>query len=230
LPRDRVKLPNARYAFQFSLPAINELDLGPDNEVFDGSRDQDFPGPRKCGYPSSNVNRQSPKILSSHFALAGVEPNSQLEPIAGCGLGDRLRTSDCSSRAVERSDKAVAGRVHLPPEESTQLFPHCVIVSVKDSSPSLVSEGSGGLRGPDDVGEKDGRQDAVDLDDGAFSCDELGNFVDDRVRRRCETDVSSGQFDQARSFDLVSQEAAVLERNENVFTSVQHERRRLDQR
>ena len=53
---DREKSPNARDAFQFSLTAINELDLGTDNEIFDRSRNQDFAGSCKCGYSSSNVN------------------------------------------------------------------------------------------------------------------------------------------------------------------------------
>ena len=41
----------------FSFSAIGEIDIGTDDKVFDGSRDQDLSRPGKGAYPGGNVNR-----------------------------------------------------------------------------------------------------------------------------------------------------------------------------
>src|ERR1700721_1447646 len=159
-----------------------------------------------------------------------MQSDPQLQARYGRCFDDRLCASDCPRLAVERDNESVACRVHLAPAESTQLVAYGLIVLVQSRTPSLVPEGSGSFRGPDDVGEQDGRQNAVNLEDGTLASDELRNLVDERVHRRGEADVPTGQLDEAGAVDVVSEEAAVLDRNERVLACMEHKGGRLDER
>ena len=64
---------------------------------------------------------------------------------------------------------------------------------------------------------RDGREDAFDVDFGAFAGQELCDLIDDRVAAGDDGEVAAGKFDEGRAGDVVGEVATVFDRSDPVF-------------
>jgi hypothetical protein len=132
------------------------------------------------------------------------------------GVRDRLRASYGAGRAVERCHEAVSGGVDLSTSETPQFVAHRAVVRVEERMPPLIAQRGGTGRGCDDVGEDHGGENAIDLDDGSLTGQELGDLVCDYVQLRGCGGVPARELDEGRAFDVVSEVAPVGDRDERV--------------
>ena len=95
--------------------------------------------------------------------LPGMEAGSDLEAQGAHAVADRLGAPDRARRAVEGCEEPVAGDADLAPPVLTQSASDDVVVVREQFLPPPVAELDRALRGADDVGEEDGREDAVQL-------------------------------------------------------------------
>ena len=56
------------------------------------------------------MHRHAPDVSRKELDLAGMQAAAHLEPAPGNGRGDRSRRANAARRAVEREQRAVAGR------------------------------------------------------------------------------------------------------------------------
>jgi hypothetical protein len=74
---------------------------------------------------------------------------------------DRCRTPHGSCRSVEEGKEAVTRRVDFHATEPVQLDPHSLVVRGQQLFPGRISQPDGHLRGVDDVGDEQGRDEAL---------------------------------------------------------------------
>ena len=77
--RYREELPFPWHSLEFVLAPVCEPDVRPDDKILDRPRDQDLAGSSEAPYPSGDVDGEPCEIITSDFALAGVQPGSQFD-------------------------------------------------------------------------------------------------------------------------------------------------------
>src|SRR2546425_7154610 len=102
-----------------------------------------------------------PATLPSMLALACVQAGTHLETQLRHRLNDRAGASNPPRGTVEGGEEAVPGRVHLAAAEAYKLAAHELVVALEELAPGAVSQLGRPLARADDVGEEDGREDAV---------------------------------------------------------------------
>src|SRR5512139_3049224 len=87
-----------------------------------------------------------------------------------------------SSRPVKRCQKSVAGRLDLNASEAGQLPAEYCVVSVEKLTPAPVTHRLRTLGRIDNVGEKNGREDAVTAGRRLHACEKFGDLVGKLIR------------------------------------------------
>ena len=104
--------------------------------------------------------RSSPR--TSHSPVCRPErtsrPQSRAAPATACAH------LTAATRPVERGEEAVAGRLDLHAAVALELTSDRPIVRVEELAPTTVADLDRALGRPDDVGEQDRLEDAVELD------------------------------------------------------------------
>jgi len=117
-----------------------------------------------------------PAVAVGDLALAGVEPGPDLELEWTERVADRRRCENRPRRPVEGGEEAVAGRVELAALEAGELAADDSVMPLQQLPPLRVTESCRPLGRADDVGEEDGREDALRL--------HLARELRDELRRR----------------------------------------------
>jgi hypothetical protein len=81
--------------------------------------------------------------------------------MVGGGVDHRCRRPHRTSRTVEENEEAVPGGLHLSPAEALDLSTQRLVVLGQQQPPPGVTEPVERLRRPGQVGEDDGREDAI---------------------------------------------------------------------
>jgi hypothetical protein len=92
-------------------------------------------------------------------------------------LRERNSASDRSGGSVERCEEAVACGLDLSSSKASQFVAHGSIVGVEQGSPPLIADCNETFGRGHDVREQDRREDAVDVDHGPVSGQELRDLV-----------------------------------------------------
>jgi len=111
----------------------------------------------------ADVDRQPGDRLAFALDLAGVQPGPDLDADVAHRLPDRAGTPDGPGGPVEGGEEAVPGGVHLAAAESLQQLPSAGVMLLEQVPPTAVTELSGFVRRPDNVGEHDGSQAPVEI-------------------------------------------------------------------
>jgi hypothetical protein len=127
---------------------------------------------------------------------------------------DRPRTRHRTRGAVETAEEAVARGVDLLPAEAREVSPHILVVAGEQVSPCPVAERGCSLRGADEVGQQNRREDGVGDPIGLLTFNECPRLtgdvlerLDEGVRRQRD---GSGIEDAASDVDhLISLRRAV---------------------
>ena len=152
-------------------------------------------------------------------------------PVDGERVPDPLGCSQSRSGGRERREDAVSGglddRAAAAPDRGAQYR----IVTVEHRLPSLVAEGRGALRGGDEIGVHDGREDALRRWESSFADDEVGDLGDEGVDIAEEREVVGAvEFDDGRTADLSRRESDSLGGRVGVVPAVQDQGRSRDLR
>ena len=90
---------------------------------------------------------------------------------------------NCSSRPVKRC-KSVAGRLNLDTSEAGQLAAEYRVVSIEELTPASVTHGLRTLGQIDNVGEQNGREDALAADRRLCAREKFGDLVSKLIGSR----------------------------------------------
>jgi hypothetical protein len=138
-------------------------------------------------------------------------------------------------RAVEVGEEAVAGRVHLTATEAYELTADELVVTLEELAPGTVSQLGGVLARSDDVGEEDGREDAVSV--GFCPAAGLPDLVQKALDVLIHLDrglacgeMSRRDFDEPRPGNAIGDVPPHVDRHDRVVGSVQDECRHADRR
>ena len=142
------------------------------------------PGPGERADARADHHRQPAQTVPHPLDLARVDPDPDVETDRPDGVDDRCRAADGSRRPVEGHEEAVPRGVDLPPAEPLELAPDHGIEAREQVGPAPVAQLRRALRGPDDVDEHDGREDAVHLAAIAHPGQELLDLLDRAVVAR----------------------------------------------
>jgi hypothetical protein len=212
---DRIEPPGARDTLERPLAAVVEVEPGADDEVDDGLGDQHLAGLGQRGDARDDVHRQAAEILASHLALAGVHPGAHPQPQLGGLVHDGSRGANRPCRPGEDREGAVAERLDHAPVGGGDSGLDELVMPFEQFAPRGVAElrrAAGGIR---DVGEHDGREDALGIGRPAAAGQELLDLPDDRVGvLRPHRVVCARELHQARALDPVRDEAAVRHRDD----------------
>src|SRR5919197_291292 len=206
----RIEPPCARDALQLVLAALLEGDPGAGDEVAHRARDEHLARPGEGRDARAGVNRDAAHLPVRELALAGVEPGSELEPEPPDRLLDRVGGPDCPRRSVECCEEAVPRGVDLLPPETVELDTNGLVVRLEQLAPAPVAELHRALRRADDVGEEDGREDAVGLGRRPRPGQELLDLVHDLVGVDPRDVVVPGQLDEACARDVLGDVAPLV--------------------
>ena len=158
---------------------------------------------------------------------AGPDLDSQLAD----AVADREGATHGARGTVERREESVTRGVDLHTAVTRELGTHDAVVSLDEPPPGRVAQ-LRRLRGPvHDVGEEDGREEAIGVGDGTRPREELLRRGGHRILIRVIGHVvRCGQLDQARVRDLRRDPAALLDLRVSVPDGMEHERRDADGR
>ena len=105
------------------LTAVDELDTGAGDEVFDGAGHHDLRPLRERGYPLTDVYGHPANIVTTDFDFAGMQPHTDIEAQGRRRVADGARTADPACRPVEGGQEAITSRLDFATAERRQLMP-----------------------------------------------------------------------------------------------------------
>jgi len=131
----------------------------------------------RCG----EMDGEPGDAIGAALDFAGVYPASYLEPKLA-GVADHLlRTAHSLSRAGEEGQHAVPGGVDGLTAVRRDGRPGLIEVALDRFRPCSVTRLSGAARRVDEIGEQDGRQDAIRGRRGRPAGDELLDYVGEQA-------------------------------------------------
>ncbi len=89
-----VQPPGFRHAPEFVLAPVLELDPRSRHQVFDGRGDQNVGRVGEGANPGGDVYGKATEVITPNLALAGMQPNSNLDPERPRRLDDGSRRSE----------------------------------------------------------------------------------------------------------------------------------------
>jgi hypothetical protein len=107
------------------------------------------------------VNRDAAEVSGVALDFARMDACTDLETILERAIADCCRTPHGSCCAIEEGKEAVARRIDLHAAKPIQLDPHSLVVSSQQLFPGRISKPSGYFRGVHDVGDEQGRHEAL---------------------------------------------------------------------
>src|SRR3954471_18921140 len=137
---------------------VLEVDARAGHEVFDGPRHKDLAVSGEGSDARSDMHADAADVTESQLHLSGVNAGANVDVICRSAVADCSGCVDTSRRTVEGGEHAVAGCLDEAPAEFGDQFSRARVVLVQEVTPRSVAHLYGALRGPDDVGEEDGRQ------------------------------------------------------------------------
>src|SRR5205807_410397 len=120
--------------------AIAELEPGAGDEILDGAGDEHLARARLRRDAGARVHGDAGHLAVDDLALAGMQPESQLEVAPLDRLANRAGTADRARRSVERDEEAVAGCVDLAAAGALELASHDAAVLLEQIAPAAVAE------------------------------------------------------------------------------------------
>jgi hypothetical protein len=154
--------PLARDAFQSFRSAIREAQARASDQILDGARHQNLAGGGEGGDAGADVDGDAADVVADHFALAGVEPGSDLDAERRDFLGDRAGATNAARGTVERPEKSVAGGFDFVAAKAREIAPYRRVMTAEQITPALVAERRRLLARADNVGHEN--QHSVDRD------------------------------------------------------------------
>ena len=155
------QLPIAGHAPEVDRPERVVDQIRPRRELADRPRHDDLVIGRLAQHSRSDVDADPADVLVQDLDLTCVDGCADLQPELADRIHETERTSERARRGVERRQHAVARRLHDAAMEPLHLRPDRPIVAVQELPPFAVAQGRGLPGGIHDVGEQDGRQDAI---------------------------------------------------------------------
>ena len=135
-------------------------------QILDCARHQNLASTGKRRNPRANVNSDTTNIVADHFALACMEPSTDLYAERPDFLGNGTGAANAARWTVKGGEKTVARCFHFMASKSREIAPDRGVMIVEQIAPALVAECGGFLGRADDVGEENRGEDAVDWDRG----------------------------------------------------------------
>src|SRR5215207_7306771 len=108
-----VQAPLAGYATQLALTAVLEADSRPDHEILHRAGHEHLVRRGAVHHPRGDVHGETAEVAVHHLELPRVQPGPHLQPQRSHRLSHRGGAADCARRAVEGSEEAVPGPLHL---------------------------------------------------------------------------------------------------------------------
>jgi hypothetical protein len=211
-----------------AVPRSSNSSPDPANEILDRARDENLTRVGPSGDPRTDVHGDAGDPVVSELDLAGVEPRPDLEIQRSHRRNNRLSAADGPSRAVERCEEAIAGRIHLTAVEPLQLAPDSRVMLLDEVPPATIPElrGSGG--GADEIREEHSRQHTRGAPRLPRSCQELSNLGDGRLGIEPGHVIVRGKLDISRARDRSREISRVLDVTHLIPCCVDDERRHAD--
>jgi hypothetical protein len=130
-----------------------------------------------------------------------MQTSSNLDAESADCSRDRSGAPDGSGWAIETNQKTIPSGLYFSSSEAPKLLPDRSVMSVEDTSPLLITQGSGALRRSCNIGEQHGGKHSVNVRRGPLSSEEL-NDVGDRFDQRPQPQVGSGLLNQRRDGNM----------------------------
>ena len=111
--------------------------------------------------PTTTAKPPGLPSMISHSPVC--RPARTSSPSSGTARHDRVGAPHRTRRPVETREEAVTGRVDLASAKADELLPDERVMSLNQIAPARVSQFRCALRGADDVGEEQRREDAIGL-------------------------------------------------------------------
>ena len=127
------------------------------------------------------MDRNPADIVALDLDLAGMHAAPHIEVERARRVDDARAAADRARRSVEGREEPIAEGLDLPPAKARDLLAQQAVVLIEQLAPAAVAELSGPLGRADDVGEQDGREDAVGLGTGARAGEEVLDLVGEGV-------------------------------------------------
>src|SRR5215471_16569229 len=77
---DRVQPPGSRHALEFMLAPVLELETRSRHQILDRGGDQDLARAGEGANPGGDVDGNATEVITPNLALAGMQPNANLDP------------------------------------------------------------------------------------------------------------------------------------------------------
>jgi hypothetical protein len=135
-------------------------------QILDCARHQNLASTGKRRNPRAYVNSDTANIVADHFALACMEPSTDLYAERPDFLGNGTGAANAARWTVKGGEKAVSSCFHFMASKAREIAPDRGVMIVEKIAPALIAECGGFLGRADDVGEENRGEDAVDWDRG----------------------------------------------------------------
>jgi hypothetical protein len=168
---------------------IDEPKPGSGDKVLHGARDAHFAWSRSRRDARRNVHRYPGQAITYQLAFARVDARPDLDSKRPHRRSDGLSTTNRPRGAIESGHETVACSVDLDTPMDGQLTSYECVVRLEKVSPGPIAEIGRKLRGSHDVGEHNGRENAVGVGRLMRTGEELLDLVCDRVVVAEEWDV-----------------------------------------
>ena len=210
---------------------IGECDAGAGYEVAHRAGDHDLASLRVRRNPRAGVHGNPGDLPASHLTLSCMQacanPESQLPQLAD----DPGRAPDRAGWTVKGGKETISRSVDLAAAVPGELAANDLMVALEHLEPSPVAEFGSTIRGVDDVGEEDGREEAIgrrllpssrvpDLvqKPACLGHDAIG------VRTAQREVPDPRELDEPSSRDLACEVAGRLKRHQAILYAVEDER------
>src|SRR5262245_55197729 len=168
----RIGIPFTWHPFEASPAAVREHKTRADDEVPHRTRHEHITGFRPRRNTCPDVHGEAANGCSVELDLACVDSDPYVESESAGVVADREATANGPSGAVEDGEEAGAGDVDLAPTKTSQQGSDALVVRCDEVAPRPVTQPCSRLGRCDDVREKDGREDTVEVHLGAVCCGE----------------------------------------------------------
>ena len=155
------QVPISRDALQLMHASILETDPRAGDEILDSSRDEHLAAVRVPRHAGADVDGDAADLSVHQLALPCVEPRPNLDSeVADCPVDCRC-AADAARRPVEGCEEPVAGRIELMSTMACQLRSHERVMRFEQRTPSRIAKLGEVRCRVHDVGEEDGRENAI---------------------------------------------------------------------
>ena len=143
---------------------IRKTQSGASHQLFDSSRHQHLASPGQRSHSGTNVNGNATDVVAHHFALAGMQPCTNVDPEWAYFLRNRAGATNTARRAIESRKNAVPRCLDLMAAKASEIATDRGVMFVEEIMPAAIAKRGSFLGRANDVSKQNGGENPVHRD------------------------------------------------------------------